>query len=117
VVWGQRVESTVRSCDTELQLAGRWLRQVTECEVTAKGPDERPLDLRVESTRPFPAGAALTLTVFRGSYADASLSSDSAWLIPLGLAVGATTWWLGFPSRVDLTYGKHAATRNRRLGR
>jgi len=111
---GRDVESTVRSCSTELHLSGRFLRHVTTCEVSVKRIDGQPPTISVETSRPYPAGAPLTLVVFRDTYADATLNSNYVWLLPLGLAVAAGTWWMGFPSRVDLAYGRHAAPRKGR---
>lgn len=113
-LFGQAVESTVQSCDTELQASGRWLRHVTECEVTTSGANGQPAALQVETRRPYPEDTELTLIAFRGTYADATLNSNYVWLIPLGLAAAAGTWWMGFPTCVDVTYGRHAAPRRPR---
>jgi hypothetical protein len=113
-VLGQVVGSTVQSCDTELQLSGRFLRHVTDCRVTTEGVDGRHTTLQVETNRPHPADTRLPLVSSRGTYADAHLTSTYIWLVPLGMAVAVGTWWMGFPSRTDLTYGRHAALRTRR---
>ncbi|CCG02039.1 protein of unknown function [Blastococcus saxobsidens DD2] len=54
------------------------------------------------------------MTAFRGAYADPTLSSHERWLVPLGLTVAVGTWWMGFPSRVDDTYGRHSAPKPQR---
>lgn len=107
---GDRVVSTVRSCDTELHMSGRFGRHVTYCEVLIPGSSE-PVDDRVEARRPLPAGSQLTLTAFRDTYSDASLNSSYMWLIPLGVTVGVATWWMGLPPKVDPNYGRHARRR------
>jgi hypothetical protein len=104
---GQPVVSTVRSCETELHLSGRFGRHVTYCEVLIPGTSE-PVVERVEARRPLPASSRLRLTTFRNTYSDASLNSSYVWLIPLGVTVGVATWWMGFPPRADLNYGRHA---------
>lgn len=111
--FGQPVSSTVNSCETELHLAGRWLRHVTNCDVTLLDTAGAPSHEQVDTTRPYPSGAPLELTRLGDSYADAALTSNYIWGLPLGVAVGIGTWWMGFPSRVDSSYGKHAASRNR----
>ena len=111
---GREVDSTVQSCATELHLSGRLLRHVTDCEVTTELVDRHAAVRQVEASRPHPAGTKLTLVAYRGTYADAALNSNYVWLGPVGLAVAAGTWWMGLPSRVDLTYGRHAAPRKRR---
>lgn len=106
---GQPVDARVQSCETELQGAGRFVRNATDCEMTTVDADGQPTTALVETSRPYPQGTQLTLTAFRGAYADPTLSSHERWLVPLGLTVGVGTWWMGFPSRVDDTYGRHAA--------
>ena len=107
---GHPVVSTVRSCETELHMSGRFGRHVTYCEVLIPGSSV-PVDDRVEARRPLPAGSQLMLTAFRDTYSDASLNSSYVWLIPLGVALGVATWWMGLPPRVDLNYGRHARPR------
>ena len=107
---GREVDSTVQSCATVLHLRGH----VTFCEVTVVQVDGHPAIRQAEASRSYPAGTKLTLVAYRGTYVDAALNSDQVWLIPVGLAVAAGTWWMGLPSRVDLTYGRHAAPRKRR---
>ena len=107
---GHPVVSTVRSCETELHLSGRFGRHVTYCEVVVAS-SSAPVDGRVEARRPLPTGSRLTLTAFRDTYSDASINSSYVWLIPLGVAVGVATWWMGLPTRADLNYGRHARPR------
>jgi hypothetical protein len=86
---------------------------VTYCDVSIPSTREPVVD-RVEARRPLSAGSELTLTAFRNTYSDASLNSSYVWLIPIGIAIGATTWWMGLPPKVDLAYGRHAPRRNER---
>jgi hypothetical protein len=104
----------VQSCDTDLQPSGRFLRHVTDCQVTTEGVDGHDTTVQVETSRPHRAHSRLSLIAFRDTYADAHLTSNYIWLIPLGVAVAVGTWWMGLPSRTDLTYGRHAALRTRR---
>jgi hypothetical protein len=110
---GQPVKSTVNSCETELHLAGRWLRRVTSCDVTVVGTAGVPAHMQVDTTRPYSSGSSLRLLRLGNSYADTALTSNYIWGLPLGLAVGVGAWWMGLPSRVDLEYGRHAAPRSR----
>jgi hypothetical protein len=68
---------------------------------------------RVEARRPLPPGSQLTLAAFRNTYSDASLNSSYEWLVALGIAVGIATWWMGFPPKADLNYGRHARPRGK----
>lgn len=109
MVLGRPVESTVQSCRTDLHAWGRFLGHRTECSVTTG--DDDTYEHVVEASRRVPAGGALPLVELDGTYADAALTRDQTWFLPLGLAAAAGTWWMGFPSRVDLSYGRHAAPR------
>lgn len=113
-VLGQPVDAKVQSCETELRGAGRFVWNITACEVTTLGVDGQPTTTLVETSRPYPEGTRLTLTAFRGTYADPTLNSHQRWLLSLGLTVAVGTWWMGLPSRVDNTYGRHAAPRPQR---
>ena len=106
---GQPESARVLSCRTEPQLYGRWLGSRTTCEVIT---GSRTVELETE--RWHLPGRELSLRSSGDTVFDPGLNRDQVWWMPAGVLVGAVTWWIGLPPRTDLTYGRHAAARERR---
>jgi hypothetical protein len=107
----QPESARVLSCQTELQAYGRWLGNRTTCEVTIGG---RTVEL--ETKHRHPSGSTLSLRSTGDTVLDPALTHDRVWWLPVGVLIGGVTWWAGLPPRTDLTYGRHAASRERRRG-
>jgi hypothetical protein len=109
---GQAVSAEVRSCQTEPHAYGRWLGSRTTCEVSTHS---RTVELETE--RWYPAGSELSVRSSGDMVFDPNLNRDQVWWLPIGVLAGGITWWMGFPPRTDLTYGRHAASREQRRSR
>ena len=96
----------VVSCRTEPHAYGRWLGSQTTCEVMTHS---RTVELETE--RRHPAGSELPLRTSGHTVFDPGLNRDEVWWLPIGVLVGGVAWWIGLPPRTDLTYGRHAASR------
>jgi hypothetical protein len=102
---GEPEGATVLSCQTERQRLG----SLTTCEVRT---GSRTVELATK--RWHPSGRELSLRSIGDSVFDPALNRDEVWWLPGGALLGAVTWWIGLPPRTDLTYGRHAASRERR---
>ncbi|SNR83121.1 hypothetical protein SAMN06272737_12926 [Blastococcus mobilis] len=105
----QPESARVLFCQTEPHLYGRWLGSRTTCAVMT---GRRTVEMETE--RWHPPGRELSLRSSGDTVLDPALNRDQVWWLPVGVLVGAVTWWIGLPPRTDLAYGRHAASRERR---